>query len=83
MINDEYLDPEVEWMERGLCHGIVEATRDLFSPSDQGQKDGALVWCTGCPVKSECLEYALTYKEQYGVWGGLTESERAKKRKGK
>jgi WhiB family transcriptional regulator, redox-sensing transcriptional regulator len=32
--------------------------------------------CRICPVGEECLEYALTIREPYGIWGGLTESER-------
>jgi WhiB family redox-sensing transcriptional regulator len=32
--------------------------------------------CQVCPVKSECRDYALTIKEPYGIWGGLTETER-------
>ena len=32
--------------------------------------------CAGCPVKQECLEYALANREQYGVWGGMTFAER-------
>lgn len=32
----------------------------------------------GCPVKDQCLEYALEHGERYGVWGGLSERERRK-----
>lgn len=32
--------------------------------------------CADCPVRTACLEYALTHNEEYGVWGGLTEGER-------
>jgi WhiB family redox-sensing transcriptional regulator len=32
--------------------------------------------CKGCPVKRECLEYALVNRERDGVWGGLGERER-------
>jgi hypothetical protein len=30
--------------------------------------------CRSCPVRSECLDYALTYPvtDLHGVWGGLT-----------
>jgi hypothetical protein len=27
-------------------------------------------------VRDQCLEYALQMREQYGIWGGLTEVER-------
>ena len=29
-----------------------------------------------CPVKKECLEYALLNNEKFGIWGGLSERER-------
>jgi hypothetical protein len=29
-----------------------------------------------CPVKEECLEYALAHGERWGVWGGKSERER-------
>ena len=32
--------------------------------------------CNQCPVQAECLEYAMNVKEQHGVWGGLTVTER-------
>ena len=36
----------------------------------------AKVVCAGCPVIQQCREDALTRREPYGVWGGLTEEER-------
>jgi WhiB family redox-sensing transcriptional regulator len=32
--------------------------------------------CDTCPVKTECLTYALEANEPYGIWGGLTTNER-------
>lgn len=32
--------------------------------------------CAICPVRLECLQYALRINEQHGVWGGLNEQER-------
>ena len=29
-----------------------------------------------CPVRPECLEYALEVRETHGIWGGLNEMER-------
>ena len=33
-------------------------------------------FCGECPVRQQCLEYALKVNEQYGVWGGLSVKER-------
>src|SRR4029450_8391295 len=32
--------------------------------------------CLGCPVRAECATHALTVGEEYGVWGGFSETER-------
>ena len=32
--------------------------------------------CLSCPVREECLEYALDFPEPYGMWGGTTRPER-------
>jgi WhiB family transcriptional regulator, redox-sensing transcriptional regulator len=32
--------------------------------------------CAGCPVRPECLSYALDSPEFFGVWGGADEDER-------
>jgi WhiB family redox-sensing transcriptional regulator len=33
--------------------------------------------CRECPVMSECLTFALESNERFGVWGGLSASERS------
>lgn len=32
--------------------------------------------CAHCPVREDCLEYALRIREAHGIWGGLNEMER-------
>jgi WhiB family redox-sensing transcriptional regulator len=29
-----------------------------------------------CPIRKECLEYAIANRQDYGVWGGYTEEGR-------
>jgi WhiB family redox-sensing transcriptional regulator len=38
--------------------------------------DKAKVVCDQCPVEVDCLEFAITNNENYGIWGGKTELER-------
>ncbi|TSD40537.1 WhiB family transcriptional regulator [Rhodococcus sp. KBS0724] len=33
--------------------------------------------CGDCPVRSHCLTHALDTPEPHGVWGAMTERERA------
>lgn len=37
--------------------------------------------CWECPVRPQCLEYALANGEQFGIWGGLTVKERRELRR--
>jgi len=36
----------------------------------------ALKRCFACPVRLDCLRWAVENKEYYGIWGGTTERER-------
>ena len=37
--------------------------------------------CTLCPVRVQCLDYALRNSIRHGIWGGLNEEERARERR--
>jgi WhiB family redox-sensing transcriptional regulator len=54
---------------------------DLWFPNKGGSVTAAKLVCRDCPVRSGCLEYALTHDERFGIWGGLSEKERKKLRK--
>ena len=69
------------WQLRGLCRG--NHAHLFFPPSTFERKEErqrreirAKSICTVCPVQSECVEYAMDIREPYGIWGGLTESDR-------
>ena len=67
------------WRDLAACQG-----RDLWFPApyDSFTTKVAVRICKRCPVKAECLEEALTWpaKEDYGVWGGKTQAQRARMR---
>jgi WhiB family transcriptional regulator, redox-sensing transcriptional regulator len=69
------------WRFLAACRG--EDSSFFFAPNyfeRRGQKDAreavAKRICAKCPVRAECLDYALTNKETHGIWGGLNEMER-------
>ena len=64
---------ETNWMSQGNC---ADKPPSLFFPSDGVGVDVARRTCADCPVKSECLEYALENRIAHGVWGGTSERER-------
>jgi WhiB family redox-sensing transcriptional regulator len=48
---------------------------ELWWPVRGGSPD-AVAGCEVCPVRTECLAYAVAADERDGVWGGLTRDER-------
>ncbi|MFD8774549.1 WhiB family transcriptional regulator [Streptomyces sp. NPDC059916] len=68
------------WTEDAACAG--EETVTFFPAGTTGTPiesdvQYAKAICKGCPVRRQCLAHALTFREHYGVWGGLDENERA------
>ena len=39
--------------------------------------------CRDCPVRATCLDWALASGQEAGIWGGLTEDERRRLRRGR
>jgi len=71
------------WMEKASCRGV---DTDIFMPSGRGpfdpvKKELALSYCNTCPVKAECVEYALSFDITVGIYGGLTQNDRRRLRK--
>ncbi|OLT08685.1 hypothetical protein BJF77_12020 [Kocuria sp. CNJ-770] len=55
------------------CRGPDSAA---WIAEDRQQQDFAVDQCHRCPVLEQCAEYALTYQEPAGTWGGLTTARR-------
>ena len=71
-----------EWRSAAACRG-PRATL-FFAPLTTERKSirlarerQAKAVCKVCPVRVACLAHALDAGEPHGVWGGLSESERA------
>jgi WhiB family redox-sensing transcriptional regulator len=65
------------WRQRANCVGIDP---DLFFPGRGSTTRDAKEVCRGCVVRDECLAYAMTARERFGIWGGLSERERRRLR---
>lgn len=61
------------WEEDAACR---ETDPDLFFPEEGAPNPGVVRICEGCPVRVECLEFALREDIKYGLWGGLSWAER-------
>lgn len=66
------------WPSRAACAG--DDTEMWFPPGTADPDPLVVRVCAGCPVRTDCLEYAIATR-QCGVWGGMTEDQRAKERK--
>jgi WhiB family redox-sensing transcriptional regulator len=66
------------WRQLAACRGrdprvFFPARYDLFA------REVAKAVCARCPVRAQCLNAALSAPfDVVGVWGGTTESERAR-----
>ena len=69
-----------DWQMNGACRGMASAfffhPDGERGPSRVGREVRAKRVCRDCPVLERCRTYALAVQEPYGVWGGLSESER-------
>lgn len=71
------------WKTWAACRG---ENPELFFPKDDGDRrrhrqvraltNQARIICAQCPVAEDCLAYAIAIDARYGIWGGLTDTER-------
>lgn len=62
-----------DWTRDALC---PQTDPDAFYPDKGNSSAEAKQVCVMCPVRRECLEFALDHDERYGVWGGLSRPQR-------
>ncbi|PKK16117.1 WhiB family transcriptional regulator [Thermomonospora sp. CIF 1] len=73
------LNPDKHWTDYAICRGVDP---ELFYPINYTvpvmaeQVEAAKAICGNCPVKAECLDWALRAGEPDGIWGGTTPEER-------
>ena len=73
------------WAADALC---AQTDPDLWYPELGGHAQAAIARriCGICPVRAECLDYALAGADTWngfttGIWGGTTPRERARIRR--
>jgi len=70
-----------EWQYQGACRDADDTL--FFHPEGERgstrrrRAEAAKAICATCAVINECREQSLRVREPYGVWGGLSEDERA------
>ena len=69
-----------DWQMRGACRGMDSGL--FFHPENErgparaNRETRAKQICSSCPVLARCRAHTLAAHEPYGVWGGMSESER-------
>ena len=63
------------WVDNALC---AQTDPEAFFPEKGGSTRASKAVCAQCFVQAECLDYAITRDERFGVWGGFSERERRK-----
>lgn len=76
-----HLTRDYDWRDDASCSLVEDDAKDIFFPvgtsaSALNQEAAAKRICGICPVRAECLEWALETGQYTGVWGGLSERER-------
>ena len=74
-----------EWKRHAACRGhdpemwfpAREHDRRIRATTRQATRAAQAI-CRGCPVQADCLHHALITDTRYGIWGGATESDRAR-----
>jgi WhiB family redox-sensing transcriptional regulator len=66
------------WREQAACRGLD--TSIFFPPSDL-EAGAAKAICAQCPVREQCLEWAIASRQEEGIWGGMTDGERRRLRR--
>ncbi len=71
---------DLTWQARAACRGIDTETfflpDSMRGPRKVARETAAKAICQGCPVITNCLNWALAVAEPHGVWGGTTPQER-------
>jgi WhiB family redox-sensing transcriptional regulator len=69
--------PVTNWMALGRC------TNEVYDPElwwpESATDDRVKIAqgiCKTCPVREKCRDYAVTYRIQHGIWGGLMPAQR-------
>lgn len=75
-----------EWHRRAACRREPSASffgnENAILPAHRRAPRGtSRRLCQSCPVRAECLRWALTQPEEYGIWGGTSGERRVLLRK--
>ena len=77
----ELSGPGEDWREQAVCAAIDgdQFFTESHNATENRQKiREAKAICRTCPVQLQCLDFAISTRQQYGIWGGRNMDGRAK-----
>jgi len=66
--------PMSDWVDKADCKNVPI---EIFFPNQGGSTQLARRICATCPVRQQCINYAIANHIEYGVWGGMIVGSRA------
>lgn len=78
MVQGDTMAAAEDWRQAAACRGMDV---EIFFPASDEDAGPAKSVCMQCPVRHDCLEWAMATRQGDGVWGGLTETERRRLRR--
>ncbi len=71
---------ESDWQDAAACRS---SDPGMFFPDREDVESivRAKAVCASCPVREECLAYAVELNQSEGIWGGHTPAERRRLRR--
>jgi WhiB family redox-sensing transcriptional regulator len=58
------------WHDQAACRDLVTAEYDPFFADSAELQAEAIAVCETCPVRDDCLTFAVRTGQQYSIWGG-------------
>ncbi|MEN8233945.1 MAG: WhiB family transcriptional regulator [Actinomycetota bacterium] len=75
-----FIDTDDPWYENAACASYPSEV--FFPPIDAPSAARvAKLICAECPVREECLAFAVETAQTEGVWGGMDAGERRRMRR--
>lgn len=69
---------QLPWMDDAEC---AHTDPELWFPERGGPAQAAIRICNNCPVRVQCLDYAMSEHLPFGIWGGATQRQIAQLRR--
>lgn len=69
VFTESYITPE-PWTQQAAC---ATSAPDAWFPESKDEstaREAKRICRDSCPVRAECLEFALRTKQSSGIWGG-------------